>query len=50
MRKYIVSTHIGDFPTMAPSPQKAINNVRWRIFGRGFGEIRYVHSWTVREA
>ena len=34
MRRYIVSTHLGDFPTTAASPEKAISNIRFRIFGR----------------
>ena len=50
MRKYIVSTHLGDFATIAPSPQKAISNIRWRIFGRSAAAARYVKSWTAKAA
>jgi len=32
-RKYIVSTGIGDFETWATSESKAINNIKWRLFG-----------------
>lgn len=48
MRKlYIVSTHLGDFETMAVSPEKALSNIRFRIFGRrGFVQTNY---WTVTE-
>lgn len=50
MKKYIVSTHLGDFPTTATSPAKAINNIRWRIFGRSAAAKRYVQNWTARAA
>lgn len=36
-RRYIVHTHVGTFKTWATSPQKAIANVRYRLFGRGCG-------------
>lgn len=48
-RKYIVSTHLGDFETWAASPRKAMANVRFRLFGSGAHE-RYTQNWTVREA
>ena len=48
-RKYIVVTHLGDFPTWATSPAKAISNVRFRLFGAG-AHGRYTSGWTVREA
>jgi hypothetical protein len=50
MRKYIVSTHLGDFPTTAATPEKAISNIRWRIFGRSACAGRYTQNWTVRAA
>lgn len=46
MRKYIVSTHLGDFETTAPTPQKAINNICWRIFHGSAASARYVAGWT----
>ena len=49
MKKYIVSTHLGDFPTTAQSPERAIANIRFRIFRRAPGAKRYVAGWTVRE-
>ncbi len=37
--------------TTATSPQKAISNIRFRIFGpRSAIAKRYVQCWTVREA
>ena len=48
-RKYVVSTHLGDFTTWATSPKKAISNVRYRLFGCGYHE-RYTDNWTVKEA
>ena len=51
MKTYIVSTHLGDKETTATSPQKAISNIRFRIFGpRSAIAKRYVQGWTVREA
>ena len=50
MKRYIVSTHLGDFETTASSPAKAISNIRWRIFGRSAAAQRYVKSWTAKEA
>lgn len=50
MHKYIVSTHLGDFETTAPSPEKAISNIRFRIFGRQPAAKRYIIHWTVRVA
>ena len=31
--RWIVETHIGNFPTWATSAKKAIANVRFRLFG-----------------
>lgn len=47
MRKFIVETHLGDYETMAKSPEKAISNVRYRIFGRSGRPLTMY--WTVRE-
>ena len=48
-RRFIVETHVGPEPTWATSAAKAINNVRFRIFGtsRNNDIVKY---WTVREA
>jgi hypothetical protein len=47
MKTYIVSTHLGDFEMMATSAKKALNNIRFRLFGRsGFAKTQY---WTVIE-
>ena len=31
--RWIVETHIGNFPTWATSAEKAISNIRFRLFG-----------------
>lgn len=49
MRKYIVSTHLGDFETTATSPAKAISNIRFRIFGRQPADW-HCKYWTARAA
>lgn len=49
MRKYIVSTHLGDFETTATSPAKAISNIRFRIFGR-YADSAATKYWTARAA
>jgi len=49
MHKYIVETNVGNFETYAASPQKAISNVRYRLFGRTADNSRTFY-WTVREA
>ena len=49
MKHYIVSTHLGDFPTTAHSTRKALSNIRFRIFGRSPAAKRYTANWTVRE-
>ena len=48
-KRFIVETHLGPQPTVASSPDKAINNVRYRIFGtsRNNDIVKY---WTVKEA
>lgn len=32
-RRYIVETHVGEYPTVAATAGRAIANVRWRIYG-----------------
>lgn len=49
MRKYIVSTHIGDFPTMASSSQKAVANIRCRIAAGEPYAMPDSSEWIVRE-
>ena len=46
LKRYTVSTHIGEFKTTAASPKKAISNVRFRIFGRKPVQTMY---WEVTE-
>ena len=48
-RLYICSTHLGDFETWATSAAKAISNVRFRLFGRGY-HAQYTGNWTARAA
>ena len=48
-KKYIVSTHLGDFPTMAATPERAKANIQFRIFRRSPAAKRYTPGWTVRE-
>ena len=48
MKKYIVSTHLGEFATTATSPQKALSNVRFRVYGRQPTDW-HCKYWTVRE-
>lgn len=49
MKRYIVSTHLGEYETVASTPERAISNVRYRIFRRSPAARRYTWSWTVRE-
>lgn len=47
MKTYIVETHLGAFETQAASAEKALSNIRFRLFGRrGFINTSY---WTVKE-
>ena len=48
-RKYIVETHVGAFETWATSPQKAINNIRFRLYGRTADNGDTI-CWTARAA
>ena len=50
MRRYVVSTHLGDFETTASTPQRAVSNVRYRIFRRSPAGRRHAAGWTVRAA
>ena len=45
-RKYIVSTGIGDFETWATSESKAINNIKWRLFGSA--KTNVTADWKAR--
>lgn len=49
-KRYIVSTHLGNFETWATSPKKAISNIRFRLFGSSMNGLRYVGSWNAEEA
>lgn len=46
MKNYVVYTDVGAYHTAAPSPAKAINNVRFRLFGRRPARTYY---WEVKE-
>ena len=46
--RWIVETHIGNFPTWATSAKKAIANVRFRLFGGRCGVS--TTYWKAREA
>lgn len=48
-RLFIVETHFGKEETWAVSAAKAIQNVRWRVFGR-CSDSATVKYWTAREA
>lgn len=48
MKTYAVSTHVGIFTTRAASAEKAISNVRYRIYGRGV-PASVSWSWTAKE-
>lgn len=48
MKKYIVSTHLGEFATMATSERKALSNIRFRVYGRQPTDW-HCKYWTVRE-
>ena len=47
-RRFVVYTHLGPFETWATSPEKALANVRWRVYG-GRCDAR-TWSWEVVEA
>lgn len=50
MKRYMVSTHLVDFETMATSPKKAVSNLRWRIFHGSAAAARFVAGWAVKYA
>ena len=47
-RHYVVYTHLGPFETWAASAEKALSNIRWRVYG-GRCDAR-TWSWEVVEA
>lgn len=48
-KRYIVSTHLGNFETCATSPRKAISNIRFRLYGRT-ADTTTIMYWTAEEA
>lgn len=48
-KRYIVSTHLGNFETWATSPAKAISNIRFRLYGRTADNSAVIY-WTAEEA
>ena len=48
-RPFVVETHLGRETTWATSPEKAIVNVRYRLFGR-CADARTILYWTAHEA
>ena len=50
MKTYIVETHLGNFETTAESEEKAISNIRFRMFGRSPAGSKFAANWTAREA
>ena len=50
MKTYIVETHLGNFETTATSAEKAISNIRFRMFGNSPAGKRYAAGWTAKEA
>lgn len=47
MKTYLVSTHLGVFETRAVNANKALSNIRFRLFGRcGYVNTKY---WTIQE-
>ena len=44
-RGWWVTTHVSVEYTVATSPEKAINNIKWRIGWHG-----PTHGWTAKEA
>ena len=49
-KKYIVHTHLGDFPNEAATPARAKSNIQFKIFRRSPAAKRYTRTWTVSEA
>lgn len=50
MKTYIVETHLGNFETTAESAEKAISNIRYRMFGNSASGRKFAAGWTAREA
>ena len=48
--RYVVTTHLGEFETVATSPAKAVSNIRFRLFGGSAAGSQFVAGWTVKEA
>ena len=48
-RRFIVSTHLGNFETWATSSKKAISNIRYRLYGRTADNSKVIY-WTAKEA
>ena len=48
--RYFVTTHLGEFETVATSPAKAIANIRFRLFRGSAVGSQFVVGWTVKEA
>lgn len=50
MKTYIVETHLGTFETTAESAEKAISNIRFRMFGSSPAGRKFAANWTAKEA
>lgn len=50
MKAWIVETHLGNFETTAASAEKAISNIRFRMFGNSAAGRRFAAGWTARKA
>ena len=50
MKTWIVETHLGNFETTAESAERAISNIRYRMFGASPAGRRFAAGWTAREA
>lgn len=47
--RFVVTTHLGEFETIATSPAKAVSNVRFRLFRGSAAGSQFVVGWTVKE-
>ena len=50
MKTWIVETHLGAFETTDESAEKAISNIRYRLFGRAARGAKFAANWTAKEA
>ena len=50
MKAWIVETHLGEFETTAESAEKAISNIRYRMFGNSASGRKFAAGWTAKEA